>query len=113
MARIEGVQPDQVDERLAAAFKEQEKTWGATLLPYQIYARRPSVFHAVRGMWGGLAKSGLIDGKREALVSQLTAKFGPLTEGVTKRVESIDSLNTLDAMLERVLTATSLEEMKL
>ena len=58
-------------------------------------------------------ETGLIDGKREALVSLLTAKFGPLTVGVTKRVESIDSLNTLDAMLERVLTATSLEEMKL
>ena len=55
----------------------------------------------------------MIDGKREALVSQLTAKFGSLDEGVTKRVESIDSLDTLDAMLERVLTATSLEEMKL
>ena len=58
-------------------------------------------------------ETGLIDGKRAALVSQLTAKFGTLDEGVTKRVESIDSLNTLDAMLERVLTATSLEEMKL
>ncbi len=58
-------------------------------------------------------ETGLIDGKRETLLSLLTAKFGPLAEGVTKRVESIDSLDTLDAMLQRVLTATSLENMKL
>ena len=58
-------------------------------------------------------ETGLIDGKREALLSLLTAKFGPLAERVTKRVESIDSLDTLNAMLHRVLTATSLEDMEL
>ena len=73
MARIEGVQPDQVDGRLADAFKEQEATWGAPLLPYQIYARRPSIFHAVRGMWSGLAASGLIEGKLGALVNRRVA----------------------------------------
>ena len=73
MARIQGVRPSQVDRRLADAFSEQEKTWGAPLLPYQIYARRPSIFHAVRGMWGGLTESGLIDGKLSALVNRRVA----------------------------------------
>ncbi len=73
MARIEGVAPDQADGRLASAFKEQEKTWGAPLLPQRIYARRPSIFHAVRGMWGGLAASGLIDGRLGALVNRRVA----------------------------------------
>ena len=75
MARIEGVQPGEVDGRLADAFKEQEKMWGAPLLPYQIYARRPSIFHAVRGMWGGLAGSGLIEGKLGALVNRRVASL--------------------------------------
>ena len=73
MARIEGVEPSRTDGRLADAFREQQKTWGAPLLPYTIYARRPSIFHAVRGMWGGLAGSGLIDGKLGALVNRRVA----------------------------------------
>ena len=67
MARMDGIEPDQAEGRVADAFKEQEKMWGAPLLPYRIYARRPSIFHAVRGMWGGVAASGLIDGKLGAL----------------------------------------------
>jgi hypothetical protein len=73
MARIAGVEPEQTSGRLADAFKEQERTWGAPLLPSLIYARRPSIFHAVRGMWGGLAASGLIDGKLSALVNRRVA----------------------------------------
>ena len=73
MARIAGVHPGQVDGRLADAFKEQERRWGAPLLPYQIYARRPSIFQSVCGMWDGLAASGLIDGKLGALVNRRVA----------------------------------------
>ena len=58
-------------------------------------------------------EAGLIEGKREALLSQLAAKFGPLPEGATTRVEAIESLDELGSLLVRVLTATSLADMKL
>ena len=56
---------------------------------------------------------GLLKGKRETLLRQLAAKFGPLSVVTTARVEAIESLDELDGLLERVLTATSLEDMKL
>ena len=58
-------------------------------------------------------EAGLIEGQREALLSQLAAKFGPLPEGATTRVEAIESLDELGSLLVRVLTATSLADMKL
>ncbi len=62
-------------------------------------------------------KKGLIDGKREGkretLLRLLTKKYGPLSEEVTTRVRSLESVDELDAYLDRVLTATSLEEMEL
>lgn len=60
----------------------------------------------------GLEK-GLLDGKRETLLRQLTAKFGTLSEAVTTRVEAIESTDELDRYLERVLIAASLAEMHL
>lgn len=73
MPRIQGVRPEEAVGRVAEAFAEQETMWGKPLLPYRIYARRPSIFHSVRAMWGGLAKSGLIDGKLTALVNRRVA----------------------------------------
>ena len=58
-------------------------------------------------------EAGLLEGKREALLRQLGAKFGPLPEATTTRVESIDSVSELDDYLERILTARSLQEMVL
>jgi hypothetical protein len=73
MPRIQGLRPDGVEGRVAEVFAEQETMWGAPLLPYQIYARRPSILHSVRAMWVGLAESGLIDGKLNALVNRRVA----------------------------------------
>ena len=73
-------------------------------------------------MWGermkakwakeGLAK-GLIEGKREALLRQLAKKFGSLFEDVTAHVRALEAVDEIDVYLDRVLTATSLEEMEL
>ena len=60
----------------------------------------------------GLAK-GLIEGKREALLRQLAKKFGSLSEDVTAHVRALESVDEIDVYLDRVLTATSLEEMEL
>jgi predicted transposase YdaD len=65
-----------------------------------------------KGLEKGLEK-GREDGKRETLLRQLSAKFGRLSVAARTRVEAIDSVDELDALLERILTATSLDDMKL
>jgi alkylhydroperoxidase family enzyme len=73
MARIDGVDLDQVEKPLRAIFEAQTKEWGAPLLNHLIYARRPSIFRAARGMWSGLDSSGLIDTRLVALVNRRVA----------------------------------------
>jgi hypothetical protein len=73
MARIEDVDERQVDKYTKQVFAAQAKKWGAPLLNHLIYARRPSIFRGVRGMWAGLDASGLIDGKLQALINRRVA----------------------------------------
>ncbi len=74
MGRIGGVDPAAVVEPyIQQVFEAQGKKWGAPLLNHLVYARRPPIFRAVRGMWTGLAASGLIDGKLTALVNRRVA----------------------------------------
>jgi len=56
---------------------------------------------------------GIIKGKRDALLIQLRIKFGDLPEAVVARVQTIDTEAALDALLERVLRATTLGDMGL
>lgn len=73
MARIEGVDPDRVEKRIRAVLEAQADRWGAPLLNHLIYARRPSIYRGVRGMWAGLAVSGLLDSGLVALVNRRVA----------------------------------------
>jgi hypothetical protein len=73
MARIIGVDADRVEPAVRKVFAQQIEKWGVTLEPYEIYARRPSVFHAVLGMWDGLKSSGLLDRKLTTLVNRRVA----------------------------------------
>ena len=73
MARVHGVERERVDSTIEKAFKGQEKKWGTVLAPYPLYARRPTVFKAVQGMWVGLAQSGLVDHSLVALVNRRVA----------------------------------------
>ena len=73
MARIEGVDPDCAQGPIKAVFEAQTRKWGAPLLNHLIYARRPSIFRAARGMWSGLDSSGLIDPRLVALVNRRVA----------------------------------------
>ncbi len=61
-----------------------------------------------RGLEQGLER-GLEQGRRDVLLRQLRIRFGDLADEYVKRVESADS-KRLDALTERVLTATSLGE---
>jgi hypothetical protein len=74
MTRIEGVDSRRLtDEYAAKVLEAQAKAWGAPLLNHLSYARRPSIFRGVRGMWTGLESSGLIDHKLVALLNRRVA----------------------------------------
>jgi hypothetical protein len=75
MARIKGVDPEEVDDYTKRIFAAQAKKWGAPLLNHLLYARRPTIFRGVRGMWTGIDASGLIDGKLQALVNRRVASI--------------------------------------
>jgi hypothetical protein len=73
VVRIEGVDPDRVGKRIRAVLEAQADRWGAPLLNHLIYARRPSIFRGVRGMWSGLDASELLDPGLVALVNRKVA----------------------------------------
>lgn len=74
MARIDGVDPARVeDEYTRKTLEGQAKFWGAPLLNHLLYARRPSIFRGVRGMWAGIDGSGLIDPGLRALLNRRVA----------------------------------------
>lgn len=73
MTRIKGIDPTAAEPSIRRVFEAQVERWGAPLGPYPIYARRPSIFRAVRGMWGGLDQSGLLDSRLVALVNRRVA----------------------------------------
>jgi hypothetical protein len=74
MTRIEGVDPRRLtDEYAVRVLEAQAKAWGAPLLNHLTYARRPSIFRGVRGMWTGLESSGLIDHRLVALLNRRVA----------------------------------------
>ena len=73
MARVQGVSKDRAEPHVAEVLEQQIAKWGTTLEPYEVYARRPSIFRAVIGMWGGLDASGLLDGKLKTLVNRRVA----------------------------------------
>jgi hypothetical protein len=76
VARIEGVRPAEVgDEYVERVLAAQARHWGAPLLNHLVYARRPSIFRGVRGMWTGLDASGLIDPRLTALVNRRVASL--------------------------------------
>jgi len=56
---------------------------------------------------------GLLEGKRSTLLRQISARFGPPPEELVWRIRRLKSLDELDAHLERVLTARSIEDMEL
>lgn len=78
MTRIPGVDPndpESLDGPTRVAFEAQTKKWGAPLISHLTYARRPTIYRAVRGMWGGLDASGLLDGALVALVNRRVASI--------------------------------------
>ena len=75
MARIEGVDPDQADDRTKAVFAAQTKRWGQPLVNHLVYARRPSIHRGARVVWGGLDESGLLPTALHAIVNRRVASL--------------------------------------
>ncbi len=73
MARIEGVDLDQVDRYAKEVLAGQKKAWGAPLLNHLVYARRPSIFRGARAMWSGIDASGLIEAGLRSLINRRVA----------------------------------------
>ncbi|GCE26534.1 hypothetical protein KDA_20180 [Dictyobacter alpinus] len=73
MARIDGVNPEEVETYIRKVFESQEKIWGSPLLNHLVYARRPSIFRGARAMWTGISTSGLIDEKLQCLLNRRVA----------------------------------------
>jgi hypothetical protein len=75
MARIDGVNPEEVERNIKQVFDAQTRAWGAPLLNHLLYARRPTIFRGARGMWTGIESSGLIDASLQALINRRVASI--------------------------------------
>ena len=73
MARVPNANIETADKYIKTVLEAQAKDWGAPLLNHLVYARRPSIFKGARGMWTGLAASGLIDPRLGALINRRVA----------------------------------------
>ena len=75
MTRVEGVDPAQATSYTARIFAAQTESWGAPLLNHLVYARRPALFKAVRGMWTSLDSDGLLGEGLVPLVNRRVAQL--------------------------------------
>ena len=73
MPRIEGIDPASATGYAAKVFESQTTTWGAPLLNHRIYARRPALLKAVRGMWLSLDSDRVLGTQLVALLNRRVA----------------------------------------
>ena len=73
MARVADANIDEAEKYIQSVLEAQRKNWGAPLLNHLLYARRPSIFKGVRGMWTGIEASGLLDAGLGALINRRIA----------------------------------------
>jgi hypothetical protein len=75
MARIDGVDPEQTSGYIRKVLDAQQESWGAPLANHLVYARRPELFRAVRGMWTSLDRDALLGEVLTALVNRRVASL--------------------------------------
>lgn len=73
MPRIPGIDPATGAGYVGRVLQAQANTWGAPLNNHLLYARRPDLFKAVRGMWTALNKDQLLEPGLEALINRRVA----------------------------------------
>jgi alkylhydroperoxidase family enzyme len=75
MSRIPPIDPDTVSGYAASVLAAQARTWGAPLNNHLVYAHRPKLFKAVRGMWSAVDADGLLGPGLLALVNRRVASL--------------------------------------
>jgi hypothetical protein len=73
MSRIEGIDPGETRGYVQRVLEAQRNLWGAPLANHLVYARRPDLFRAVRGMWSALDNEGLLGTTLVCLVNRRVA----------------------------------------
>lgn len=75
MSRIPGIDPDLASEQIGKVLRAQARTYGSPLANHLVYARRPSLFGAVRGMWNAMDADGRLGNALVALVNRHIARI--------------------------------------
>ena len=75
MSRIPAIDPAETTGYVGKVLEAQRKTWGAPLNNHLLYAHRPDLFRAVRGMWTSLDKDGLLGPGLVSLVNRRVASL--------------------------------------
>ena len=75
MSRIPGIDADTAGGYIGRVLVAQAGLWGAPLNNHLLYARRPKLFRAVRGMWSALGSGELLDAALAALVNRRVASL--------------------------------------
>jgi len=71
--RITGIDPAEGDTYAKSVFEAQTKLWGGPLINNLVYARRPTIFRAVRGMFAAIDASGLLSPALRAMINRRVA----------------------------------------
>ena len=71
--RIRGIDPAEGDTYAKSVFEAQTKLWGGPLINNLVYARRPAILRAVRGMFSAIEASGLLAPTLRALLNRRVA----------------------------------------
>ena len=79
MQRIEGIAVEGAQGVVAKVLAAQTSTWGAPLRNHLVYARRPALFKAVRGMWTALDADGALGAALVSLVNRRVAALNGCT----------------------------------
>lgn len=75
MARVKSVNLQGLKGYMAKVLEAQAKTWGGPLLNHLVYAHRPDLFKAVRGMWSAINKDQLLNPRIVALINRRVASL--------------------------------------
>ncbi len=73
MARIKGPDIDKLDTRLKRIFEKQAEHYGQPLTGQLLAAHAPEIFNGMRGMFGALHKSGLLEASLRNLLNRHVA----------------------------------------
>jgi hypothetical protein len=69
MTRIKGIASEETNGYIKDVYHNQIQKYGKVLENHKLYARRPTIFKAVRGMWEGIDQSGLISEELKTMLN--------------------------------------------